>query len=537
MSFKSFESQKDSFNEQDESLPYFGTWKNLPHINLLAIFAHLEVRELLSCSHVCRRWNDISKNNTLWKRLFLNDFHYKRGRMKTTSNYIHNSNQDWKRRYLKNIYTVPRISVEVLKVHDDEVLHVSFSNDSLYFVTCSKDCKAIIWRTKDLEIDEIHNMSKYGWMFTWASKFSPSDKRLLISGVVDEIGGEIVVMERSKEYPHNFQKLCRVMNDPYDVVGCWWSDRYFISGTIKSSSNDQFQASIWLCEPRGSDTIYNESIDEEMSHNESLISINLYKYCLFKYKSLYISYLRNLLCVCLSQMKNVISSVPIESEGAINESIDPNVLKLFKNESDEYVLVFMCSDLTSIPHKIGFYKLTPDRFSFTPVITSPDAAVELNGHTVGLNLSKDRRYLYVSLRSWPENSLVSAFELPAISSEIETKVIDMKTLTLVEDLTFFGHKAFTPSHQAYYLYLDTSESFITSGSENSKGIIWERSSGIKLSELKHDACVNSVAFYPNDEERCISISDDGTIKVWESLNRYKSSSNYDELKMKELYTQ
>ena len=38
------------------------------------------------------------------------------------------------------------------------------------------------------------------------------------------------------------------MNDPYDVMGCWCSDNYFISGTMEIDFHS-FDASIWLCSP------------------------------------------------------------------------------------------------------------------------------------------------------------------------------------------------------------------------------------------------------------------------------------------------
>ena len=42
--------------------------------------------------------------------------------------------------------------------------------------------------------------------------------------------------------------LCRLPNDPYDVMGCWIYDDYFISGTMEWDY-ESFNASIWLCSP------------------------------------------------------------------------------------------------------------------------------------------------------------------------------------------------------------------------------------------------------------------------------------------------
>jgi hypothetical protein len=30
----------------------------------------------------------------------------------------------------------------------------------------------------------------------------------------------------------SYELMCRVVNDPYDVLGCWCDDEYFLSGTM-----------------------------------------------------------------------------------------------------------------------------------------------------------------------------------------------------------------------------------------------------------------------------------------------------------------
>ena len=46
----------------------------------------------------------------------------------------------------------------------------------------------------------------------------------------------------------DYSLLCRLPNDPYDVMGCWIYDDYFISGTMEWDY-ESFNASIWLCSP------------------------------------------------------------------------------------------------------------------------------------------------------------------------------------------------------------------------------------------------------------------------------------------------
>lgn len=49
-------------------------WNFIPDPVLLKIATLLSVRDILNVSEVCRRWNDITKDEYLWKRIFQRDF-------------------------------------------------------------------------------------------------------------------------------------------------------------------------------------------------------------------------------------------------------------------------------------------------------------------------------------------------------------------------------------------------------------------------------------------------------------------------------
>ena len=82
-----------------------------------------------------------------------------------------------------------------------------------------------------------------------------------------------------------------------------------------------------------------------------------------------------------------------------------------------------------------------------------------------------------------------------------------------------GHKGFTPTDKAFYLYLDVSKHFVGSGSEDAHGYIWEKHYGLPLARLAHAECVNCVVFNPKDQETCITASDDHTLQVWTSKRK------------------
>ena len=87
-----------------------------------------------------------------------------------------------------------------------------------------------------------------------------------------------------------------------------------------------------------------------------------------------------------------------------------------------------------------------------------------------------------------------------------------------------GHRGFTHSERAFYLYLDSSPDFVGSGSEDKYGYVWDRKYGSLLARLPHEQCVNCVTFSPVDQELCVTASDDHKLKVWKSRRRRREEA-------------
>lgn len=49
-------------------------WSLVPEPVFLTILNHLTAREILNAGECCRRWNDITKDDYLWKKIFQRDF-------------------------------------------------------------------------------------------------------------------------------------------------------------------------------------------------------------------------------------------------------------------------------------------------------------------------------------------------------------------------------------------------------------------------------------------------------------------------------
>ena len=165
---------------------------------------------------------------------------------------------------------VPVLLAQTLTAHDDEVLHVAFSHDGKQISSCSKDHYVIIWnhRYEDGSFSEHYrrDMAQCGWMHTWASQYNPGDTKLLVSGVVNDVGGEVAVFSTGRGTTERYEFLCRMVNDPYDFLGCWCSDDYVISGTMIGDAENRFISSVWLCKTES---------DEAATEQDQLTATNI----------------------------------------------------------------------------------------------------------------------------------------------------------------------------------------------------------------------------------------------------------------------
>ncbi|KAG8141908.1 hypothetical protein E2320_006570 [Naja naja] len=204
---------------------------------------------------------------------------------------------------------------------------------------------------------------------------------------------------------------------------------------------------------------------------------------------------------------------------------EPNLLSL--QGGNKKYLVFTTGCLTYSPHQIGIKQILPHQMTTAgPVLgeernsdrffDSLDHVIDIHGHIVGMGLSPDHRYLYVNSRAWPEGCVVSdPLQPPPIAEEIELRVLDLKTMKEAKR-ALRAHRAYTPSEEFNFIFLDVSRDFVASGAEDRHGYIWDRHYDICLAKLRHDDVVNSVAFSPAEQDLLLTACADSTIKVWRS---------------------
>ena len=393
---------------------------------------------------------------------------------------------------------VPSVCSQTLTAHFDEVLHVSFSHSGSEVITCSKDGTFIMWEVgagNNLLLRHHEDMTQYGWIYTWSARYNSSDTLVLVAGVVDEVDGKIAVFERSGG---SLRLISHTDNSPYDVMGSWCGETSWLSGDMGALGLD---TNINLCQAQS----------ETVSPHCNLV---------LKFRPGFHEVRNYLRCLHVS---TTVPDLAARKGKVVEQHQDPHPA-LLKSLETKVCLVFLCSDLTTSPHQLGFKIISGDNLGAVPVISQPDRIIDMLGHIVGISLDRQSRHLFVNVRPWPEGAQPHPDYPPPIAREIETRVVELSSLT-VSSLQYRGHKGFTDTTEAFYIYLDTSNHLLCSGSEDGLGYIWDRQYGCQLATLRHQDVVNCTAINPSDPEMVVTVSDDQTIKVWLSKQRQRKQKS------------
>ena len=158
-------------------------WNNLTDCLLLRVFGQLtSSKDVLRASEVCQNWYRISRDESLWKDLL-----QRQSCLKFQGNSGVLRPPSWFEEFKWIHLNTPVLESQVLKLHTDEVLHVSFSNDGKLLASSSKDCKVILWRMNDryrfCEEDVcVVNFEEEYWDYVQFTEFNKNDTLLLVSG-------------------------------------------------------------------------------------------------------------------------------------------------------------------------------------------------------------------------------------------------------------------------------------------------------------------------------------------------------------------
>ena len=457
----------------------------LPRELLLHILQHLsDPADLSRASRVCWAWWTLCQEDVLWRRVTLAAFNIAGGKVGRPVR------RSWLLEHRRLRDEVPSVCAQTLTDHTDEVLHVSFSHSGSEVITCSKDGTFIVWEVgegNNLVLRQHEDMTQYGWIYTWSARYNSSDTLVLVAGVVDDLDGKIAVFQRAGG---SLSLIAHTDNSPYDVMGSWCGETSWLCGDMDAFSLD---TNISLCRAQPTSVVPHGSL--VLKFRPGFYESRNYLRCL---------HVSTTVPDLGSKQQEVVEQLP---HPALRESLESPVC-----------LIFLCSDLTTAPHQLGFKVISGEDLLAVPVISEADRVIDMKGHIVGISLDRESRHLFVNVRQWPEGARPHPDNPPPIAREIETRVVDLSNLA-VSDLKYRGHKGFTDTTEAFYIYLDISEHLLCSGSEDGQGYIWDRQYGCQLATLRHQDVVNCTAINPTDPEMVVTVSDDQTIKVWLSKQR------------------
>lgn len=542
-------------------------WGILPDPLLVMIFQTLEVKDVVSCSEVCVNWNDICKDQLLWKHLFIRDLEVKKSNTDGRSIYpeLRHVALRWKDEYIRVTDHVPCILTQTLKEHQDEVLHIAFSHNGAEIASCSKDNRVIRWVKDENDVFKSNfyvDMGMYDWTQITDAQYNPSDTKLMVVGDIDNRQADIAIFSTGE----TFRLLCKLSGNPWYVMGCWCTDDYFIGGKHEWKWNSSY-SSFWLCSTpnfkaklNGPHETHLKTPSPYCAETYNLEYDTKYKKQLLKLTSVHGN--GNFVLIHSRKQFNPdsVNWVDIENnqtQSRPNTQDDegdngmlfhiPSKIRISDGEDEsvdvgsqlsfdigpesedmcatdenffadsELCITFANGEWDFLPHQIAFHRITVASLRSTNYLTEPEKVLEMNGLIIGMAVSPEEDFLYVNVRGWGDDNGEKVFPLKKFSENIEIKIINLKTLEVEEILS--GHKASTQGQSVFRLYLGVSKDFVASGSEDANGYIWDKHYGVLLAKLPHDECVNCVTFNPKDQEICVTSSDDYSLKVWSSKRK------------------
>lgn len=407
----------------------------------------------------------------MWKKRLLNEWNIDKN-IKINS---------WSNEY-KRLYSVKNLkSWATLKVHEDEVLHVSVSNSGDYLCSGSKDRSAIIWKFSEYSRKSVtifRKLSFTDWQAIQKSSFNERDDLLLISGVLGMIMGRITIFS----FPE-CEVIKTIENSPYDGMGIWL-------GPYSVLANHHHHPSML----EGSNAIKAFSVYESQTtviYETDVGQCRLFSTCDHQTE---INKKRLFFC---------------HATGPINHHPDVIISLIITAEETKITqhdgLISAGSSKTDI--KSGFNSRSLPGFKLQNICGS-----NMIGAILSISCSSSLEKVFVNCRP------IIPSDEPNVSQKIEMRVFDFD-LNLLK--VFEGGLAFTPSSSVFLIHLHLSPMYILSGDEEGKIHVYDVKLNTKLATLNgHNNVVNRAVVVSDDPPVFCSASDDYSLKLW-SLHNFK----------------
>ena len=403
-------------------------WQSLPDEVLLGVFSFMSDRASLNAGLTCRGWFKVSRDNLLWKKRLYAKYAPTQLLDASLEPFRDDSQSSFLSVYKSFEQEVPRVCIQTLTFHNDEVLHVSFSNNGRFVCSSSKDARAAIWTVTDqlqLERYDVINFSDYRvvgvpWLHVQYSEFNADDTMLLVSAcgmLGDSNRGEVAVYDMQLK-----QVIGLYKNNPFDLAGTWLDDTTVVHGQLRFVGERMTDTVV-----SASDVVSNVQPDSK--------EIGCFR-CING------AYLRQLRILTFKTAEYL-------------ESGDDHCRALLYTLGESYYS----------PHQLGCCVI-PASASYSDSVKKASGkgflAVEFNGHVIGLAVSTDQQYLYVNCRSFTDDHVEPGPSVgPPIVSDVAMRVYRLKSPMEWEHIqTLSGHRCFTEAENCFFIYLDVGKHYV-----------------------------------------------------------------------------
>ena len=475
----------------------------LPDSILLLVFHKLDVKDVVSSSAVSSRWNEICKDQLLWKNLFELDYIKNKSHLASCKNSLKIADhaESWKNEYIRLYYNHPIHETKIL--YQDEIIYFEFSHDGSKICACTRDNILVRWnKENDIHfelLEELDVGNNFNLEISIA-RFSPSDEKILVAGFnIFHDNTEIIILCSRDE---SVTILGKLSFSSQVITACWLTNELFIVAEDNRTEENFYDESFHsMCYSLTSCMSWKES--SRVAPLGNVKKLNKF----LKYPGVYYrqSMNGNELSIFLKQQK-----VPeVEVDKMIMEK---NCFSSTSTISKQPWAVFSVGKSDLYVDRIGFHQLSQERLKKDGVATKPDYELDMKGEIVAMSISPDKEILFVNVRGMFD---IEALELQSKQNNLKEcdayfviKMINLNTFQDIGHFTFYKDKEEMPKAglslpPLYSNYLGISKNYIASVSEDGDVYVWDRNYSILLSKIKMSNvswCINFVAFDPENEE-------------------------------------
>lgn len=498
----------------------------LPDSLLLLVFQNLDTNDIVSSSAVSKRWNEICKDQLLWKKLFENDYKRKKSHAAKNDNLlkITPNVKSWKNEYIRLHNNFP-IS-DPNNFYCGAIIYFEFSHDGSKLIACTDDNLIVRW-IKDYRGDggldfELLEEADIGNNFNVEISivhYSPSDEKILAVGYNRFHENSEVIIFGATYDSLNF--IGTLSFQSTIMTACWLDEELFIVAEDNRTAEDfHIESYNSSCYSLTSCKSWKESSRVAPPGNSKKLNKFL-KYPRAYYRKGMVGNELKIYFKRQDTLDDVNDEYRLNNELEYNCSSQMNVRT--KPKCEPWV-IFTFGKSDELVNKIGFLQLTFERLEKDSVSSEPDYELDMKGQITGVAVSPDQETLFVLVHGYfdistQEITPIDEFDLDITGDDYNViKRINLNTFQEVGIHSFYKTEPERPNAVLLSIpymcptFLGMSKNYLATASEDNNLYIWDRKHVILLSKIKmleNIMGVHFAAFDPENEGVLIAADSTG----------------------------